>query len=553
MSRWFIFPLLLSSSSLTFTASANDLYARCDELPSLITNTEQPLARMPKQSKSSYGHQVMGASMAPQPQAQNQPYTIAPPSAPMYSGEKYGHYDKNPVIRTADEAVSTMSIDVDTGAYANVRRFLLKQNQLPPADAVRLEEMVNYFDYHYPQPTDGKPFALNHSVIDSPWKAGAKLLRIGLQAKSVDKTDLPPANLAFLLDTSGSMRSEDKLGLAKKAVCYFAANLRSKDTISLIAYAGYTREILPPTAGNEFERIYNAIAGLTAYGSTAGESAIRMGYDAVAKGYNADGINRVLLATDGDFNVGISDFEQLKSLVAEKRKSGISLTTLGFGSGNYNDQLMEQIADAGDGNYSYIDSLDEAKKVLVAELSSTLAIVAKDVKLQIEFNPQTVKEYRLVGYENRVLNNEDFNNDKVDAGDIGAGHNVTAFYEFIVQGKSGWLEDSRYQKAPETTGNEREYAWLKLRYKLLDSDSSKLLETPILARSQPLAQADANTRFAIAIASFAQALKGGENNGKMTWKTIKKLAKGAAQPDTYHLRKQAVEMIDKAAKLASGD
>ncbi len=464
--------------------------------------------------------------------------------------ETYGNYPTNPVKNTADEAISTMSIDVDTGSYSNIRRFLLKDNRLPPHDAVRLEEMVNYFDYHYALPQNAQPFALNFNVIDSPWQSGAKLLRIGLQAKDVDKAQLPPANLAFLIDTSGSMHSPDKLALAQKSVCYFAANLRKQDTLSIVTYAGYTTELLPPTKGNQFDKIYKALSKLSAHGSTAGESAIRMGYKAVAKRFNPKGINRVLLATDGDFNVGISDFEQLKSLVADKRKTGISLTTLGFGTGNYKDQTMEQLADVGNGNYSYIDNLDEAKKVLTRQLSSTLATVAKDVKLQIEFNPTTVKEYRLVGYENRVLKNEDFNNDRVDAGDIGAGHNVTAFYEIIPQGQQGWLPKKRYQKTVQTTGNASEYAWLKLRYKPLGSENSVLMETPIPAQSVPLNQADTNARFAIAIASFAQALKGGEYNGNMQWQDIIQLAESAMHPDSYHLRSQAVEMMNKASELS---
>lgn len=448
-----------------------------------------------------------------------------------------------------DQAVSTFSIDVDTGSYANARRFLLKDNKLPPQDAVRIEEFINYFDYHYDLPTGEAPFALNHSVIDSPWQKGAKLLRIGLQAKDVDKADLPPANLVFLVDRSGSMHAPNKLALAQKTVCYFAANLREKDTLSIITYAGYTKTLLEPTAGDAFDKIYDALKTLSAQGSTAGESAIRMGYESAEKRFNPNGINRILLATDGDFNVGMTDFQTFKSLVSDKRKTGISLTTLGFGTGNYNDEMMEQIADAGDGNYSYIDNLDEAKKVLVRQLSSTLATVAKDVKLQIEFNPATVKEYRLVGYENRVLQNEDFNNDKVDAGDIGAGHNVTAFYEIIPAGEKGWLEDSRYQKDTKTTENTEEYAWLKLRYKPVGSDVSTLIESPITKTSTALAQSDANARFAIAMVSFAQALKGTKYNGNMTWRDIINLAEGAENPDDYGLRKQA--LMKKAKSLGN--
>ncbi len=561
-------PLLLLCLPAFAALAETEKYSQCDQLSleplwDLSKDTVNFSIKGTPNSSQSRG-QIVAANKAAtydapvaQPMSAPMPSPTPPPvtTLPAENTEKYGHYATNPVIRSADQAVSTFSIDVDTGSYATVRRYLLQNKQLPPADAVRIEEMINYFDYHYPLPVGDAPFALNHNVVDSPWQPGAKLLRIGLQAKDIDKTDLPPANLVFLIDTSGSMRHENKLGLVKKTVCYFAANLREQDTLSLIGYSGSTEELLPPTAGDQFDTIYDTLAMLSAGGSTAGESAIRMGYEAAQKRYNPNGINRILIATDGDFNVGVSDFQTLKSLVAEKRKEGISLSTLGFGEGNYNDQMMEQIADAGDGNYNYIDSVAEAKKVLDRQLSSTLATVARDVKLQIEFNPATVREYRLVGYENRLLNNEDFNNDKVDAGDIGAGHNVTAFYEFIPQGVDGWLDESRYQKEVVISGNTSEYAWLKLRYKPLASDQSELLETPIAAQSIALAQADNNTRFAIAVASFAQALKGGQANAAMDWHAIENLAEGAKSPDDddYGLRAQLIEMIERAEALSSAN
>ena len=466
--------------------------------------------------------------------------------------ERYAHSDANPVHRVSDAPVSTFSIDVDTGSYSNIRRMLTRENRLPPADAVRVEEILNYFAYGYPLPQDGKPFAVHTQTVDSPWQADAKLIRIAIQAADLAPEKRPPANLVFLIDTSGSMNAPDKLPLVKKTVCHFAEALRADDRISLITYSGSTAEILPPTAGDQKETIIAALKPLRAHGATAGGEALRMAYDAAAKNYRKDGINRILLATDGDFNVGISDPATLKNYVAEKRKSGISLTTLGYGRGNYNDEMMEQLADAGDGNYSYIDNEDEAKKVLVRQLGSTLATVARDVKIQMEFNPAAVKEYRLVGYENRLLREEDFNNDRVDAGDIGAGHNITALYEIIPQGKTGWLDARHYQNAPAASGKADEYGWLKLRYKAPESEQSQLIEQPIAAKSIPLADAEEATRFAIAAASYAQALKGGKYNGALDWAGILRLAQAAQGSDPYGERAGLLQLIEKARELSSG-
>ncbi|MDO4642890.1 MAG: VWA domain-containing protein [Cardiobacteriaceae bacterium] len=463
--------------------------------------------------------------------------------------EKYGHYAENSVYSTAKNPVSTFSIDVDTGSYSNIRRMLLQEHRLPPADAVRSEEIINYFDYHYPLPTDGKPFAVHTQTVDSPWQNNGKIIRIGIQATDTKADKRPAANLVFLIDTSGSMNEANKLPLVKKTVCYFAEALRPDDHIALITYAGDTR--LPPTAGKDFETIIYALKQLSAEGRTAGENAIRMAYDAAEKHFKIDGINRILLATDGDFNVGINDTQALKSLVADKRKSGISLTTLGFGSDNYNDELMEQLADVGDGNYSYIDNEAEAKKVLVRQLTSTLTTIAQDVKVQVEFNPVTVKEYRLVGYENRLLQHEDFNNDQVDAGDIGADHNITALYEIIPQGQNGWLDTSHYQQTSVPQGKTDEYGWLKIRYKKPEQKNSILLEQAIPAESIPLANADENTRFAIAVASYAQALRGGKYNGKYSWTEISRLAQTAKGHDPYGERAELIQLLETAQRLSS--
>jgi len=466
--------------------------------------------------------------------------------------ERYAHSDANPVHRVSDAPVSTFSIDVDTGSYSNIRRMLTRENRLPPADAVRVEEILNYFAYGYPPPAGRKNTTGATQKHHSPWQADAKLIRIAIQAADLAPEKRPPANLVFLIDTSGSMDDPDKLPLVKKTVCHFAEALRADDRISLITYSGSTAEILPPTAGDQKETIIAALKPLRAHGATAGGEALRMAYDAAAKNYRKDGINRILLATDGDFNVGISDPATLKNYVADKRKSGISLTTLGYGSGNYNDEMMEQLADAGDGNYSYIDSEAEAKKVLVRQLTSTLATVARDIKIQLEFNPAAVKEYRLVGYENRLLREEDFNNDRVDAGDIGAGHNITALYEIIPQGKTGWLDARHYQNAPAASGKADEYGWLKLRYKAPESEQSQLIEQPIAAKSIPLADAEEATRFAIAAASYAQALKGGKYNGALDWAGILRLAQAAQGSDPYGERAGLLQLIEKARELSSG-
>ena len=466
--------------------------------------------------------------------------------------ERYGHYEPNPVHAVAEQPVSTFSIDVDTGSYANIRHFLTQTGRQPPADAVRIEEIINYFDYGYAKPTDGKPFAVHTETVDSPFRNGAKLIRIGIQAKEVGQAALLPANLVFLVDVSGSMYSRDKLPMVKYTLCTLAHQTRAQDRITLVTYADGNKVVLPPTPGNQRQKILAALDSLKAGGSTAGENAIQQAYQAAQRAYIRNGINRILLATDGDFNVGITDFNTLRSMVAEKRKSGISLTTLGFGSGNYNERLMEQLADAGDGNYSYIDSPEEAQKVLHRQLSSTLATVAQDVKIQVEFNPATVKEYRLIGYENRMLAREDFNNDQVDAGDIGAGHNVTALYEIIPAGQTGWLPESRYQAVPAANDKAgSEYAFINLRYKLPGQSNSILINRPVAVGSKPLAQGSNATRQAVAAAAFGELLRGGKYSGNFGWPQTLELARRAQSPDHHGLRRQFVQLIEKAQQLSS--
>ena len=460
--------------------------------------------------------------------------------------EQYENLPDNPVHRVAETPVSTFSVDVDTGSYANVRRFL-NQGSLPPEGAVRLEEMVNYFPYSYALPTDGSPFGVTTEVAATPWNPRTQLLRIGIKASDRAVADLAPANLVFLVDVSGSMDRREGLPLVKSTLKLLVDQLRDQDHVSLVVYAGESRVVLKPTSGRDKVKIRNAIDQLTAAGSTAGASGIELAYQMAREGFIDKGINRILLATDGDFNVGISDFDSLKQMAASQRKSGVSLTTLGFGVDNYNEHLMEQLADAGDGNYAYIDNLREARKVLVDQLSSTLAVVARDVKLQVEFNPARVSEYRLLGYENRALKREDFNNDKVDAGEIGAGHTVTALYEIVPKGQKGWLEPLRYAAAPADEGKSGELAMLRVRYKPAAGGDSQLIERPI---SNASTKASDDLRFAAAVAAFAQQLKGdGRYTGSMSLQDTAALARAARGDDPFGLRGEFVQLVELAQGL----
>jgi Ca-activated chloride channel family protein len=462
--------------------------------------------------------------------------------------EQYQALADNPIHSVAETPVSTFSADVDTGAYANVRR-LLNQGRLPPEGAVRLEEMVNYFPYDYALPSDGSPFGVTTELAASPWNPHTRLLRIGIKASDRAVAELAPANLVFLVDVSGSMDRREGLPMVKSTLKLLVDQLRDQDRVSLVVYAGESRVVLEPTSGREKAKIRTAIEQLTAGGSTAGASGIELAYQMAQQAFIPKGINRILLATDGDFNVGVSDFDSLKQMAVDKRKSGISLTTLGFGVDNYNEHLMEQLADAGDGNYAYIDNLREARKVLVDQLSSTLAVVAQNVKLQVEFNPAQVSEYRLLGYENRALKREDFSNDKVDAGEIGAGHTVTALYEIVPAGEKGWLEPLRYGKSePVVSGKNGELAMLRVRYQRPDGGKSLLIERAI---ANQVATASEDLRFAAAVAAFSQQLKDGRYTGDFSLKDTEALARGARGDDRFGLRNEFVQLVELAQSLRS--
>jgi len=466
--------------------------------------------------------------------------------------ENYAHFSDNPLQRVAEDPFSTFSIDVDTGAYSNMRR-MLNAGSRPVKDALRTEELINYFSYDYPRPGNKtRPFSIATEVGPSPWNPDTRLLHIGIQGYDVPRAQLPAANLVFLVDVSGSMQSPDKLGLLKSALRLLVRELKAEDRVSMVVYAGASGVVLEPTAGDQQATITAALDGLTAGGSTNGGAGIRMAYALARQAFIKDGINRIILATDGDFNVGTVDFEMLKQLVEDRREHGIGLTTLGFGTGNYNDHLMEQLADAGNGNYAYIDTLSEARKALVDEMSSTFMTIAKDVKIQVEFNPATVAEYRLIGYENRALAREDFSNDKVDAGEIGAGHSVTAIYEIALTGSTGQrLDGSRYQPEQGATTNTNELALIRVRYKEPDGETSALIEQPVHKAEMvsELGEASGDYRFAAAVAGLGQILRGGKYTGDFSYPEVLALARGARGDDPFGYRGEFLQLTNLASSL----
>lgn len=472
--------------------------------------------------------------------------------------DRFSNLNENGVIAVTDNPVSTFSIDVDTAAYSYVRRQL-NNGQLPPKDAVRSEELINYFDYHYPPPRDkNKPFTNTVRVVDSPWTPGNKLIHIGIQGYQLTAAEIPQSNLVFLLDVSGSMDEPSKLPLVKQSMGLVLDSLKPDDTVAIVVYAGAAGTVLEPTKAREKSKILAALNNLQAGGSTAGAEGIALAYQLAQANFNKDGVNRIILATDGDFNVGQTNDETLQDFVERKRGEGIYLSVLGFGMGNYQDALMQTLAQNGNGTAAYVDTLSEAQKVLVTEATSQLFPIAEDVKIQVEFNPNTVKEYRLIGYETRALQQQDFNNDKVDAGEVGAGQRVTAIYEITPAGAAGGLlEESRYQtlrnerQAQERQSSQNldeEYAFLRLRYKLPGAKQSQLMETPITANvlheENPLHQREVN--FAIAVAGFAQLLKGSVYAGNFNYDKVIELAQVNKGSDEFGYRTEFVQLVRKA-------
>ena len=470
--------------------------------------------------------------------------------------DSFKEFEQNRVKAVSEQSVSTFSADVDTASYSFVRR-MLNSGVLPAIDAVRAEELINYFDYDYPVPDSRqKPFQATVAVSDSPWADGRKLLHIGIKGYDIAPANTPRSNVVFLLDVSGSMNSPDKLPLVKQSMSLLLSTLHPEDTVAIVVYAGAAGVVLEPTSVKEKQKILNAMAQLSAGGSTAGAQGIRLAYELAQSGFKKEAVNRVILATDGDFNVGISNQRELQGFIERKRNEGIFLSVLGFGQGNYQDALMQSLAQNGNGVAAYIDTLSEAQKVLVTEATSTLFPIARDVKFQVEFNPATVAEYRLVGYETRHLNREDFNNDAVDAGDIGAGHTVTAIYEFTPVGSTARrIDEQRYAQQAASAGDESsEYAFLKIRYKLPGEDSSELL-TQAITRSDSVELGTAGTGyeagFATAVAGFAQLLKGGKYTGDYGYDDVIELALKTRGDDPFGYRTEFVQLVRKAETAAA--
>ncbi|MBL0057184.1 MAG: von Willebrand factor type A domain-containing protein [Chitinophagaceae bacterium] len=472
-----------------------------------------------------------------------------------FDREGYDYITENDFLKTNDNPLSTFSIDVDAASYSNLRRFL-KDGQMPPAGAVRIEEMVNYFKYEYPQPKAADPFSVNTEISACPWNPDHRLALIGLQGKIIPTENLPSGNIVFLIDVSGSMSSEDKLPLLKQSLKLLVDQLRENDKVSLCVYAGNAGLVLPATNGLQKQKIKDAIDALESGGSTAGGQGIMLAYKTAKDNFIPGGNNRVILCTDGDFNVGVSSDDELVRLIEKERESGVFLTVLGFGTGNYQDAKMQKLADKGNGNHAYIDQLSEAKKVLVSEFGGTLFTIAKDVKLQIEFNPALVQGYRLIGYENRMLNKEDFNDDKKDAGEMGSGHTVTALYEIIPVGiASGFLkkvDTLKYQPVEKFSNSKfnQELMTVKLRYKEPDGKVSKLMEVPVSDRDLPLQSTSANFRFASSVAAFGMLLRNSSFKQQSSFKMVNSLASNALGPDTEGYRKEFVQLVQKATALA---
>jgi Ca-activated chloride channel family protein len=479
------------------------------------------------------------------------------PGYPPYDTESYAGIDENKFRRPIDQPLSTFSIDVDTASYTNVRRFL-NEGRLPPVDAVRVEELINYFRFDYADAIQGAPFGITTELAPCPWDSRHRLALIGLQARRLPPGRIPPRNLVFLLDVSGSMSSDDKLPLVKNAMKMLADTLRPEDRVGIVTYAGSSGIALPSTRGDRRGEIQNAIAALSAGGSTNGGAGIQLAYQMAAENFVKGGINRVILATDGDFNVGVTTMDALKHLIEDKRSTGVFLSVLGVGTGNLKDANMEMLADKGNGNYSYLDSLTEARRVLINEAGSTLVAVAKDVKMQIEFNPALVGAYRLVGYENRRLRARDFNDDTKDAGEMGAGHTVTALYEIVPPGEdvnTGGIDALRYQRPDDGLPRRvegrsiipsTELMYVKVRYKKPDSDASTLVTVPVAARNTA---APRNLTFASSVAAFGMLLRNSPFKADATWADVVRLAKEGRGDDPDGYRAEFVRLVELAAAL----
>ncbi len=471
-----------------------------------------------------------------------------------FNTEDYDNIVENKFLAATQNPLSTFSIDVDEAAYSNVRRYL-ENGSMPPAGAVRIEEMINYFDYVYPKPENGEPFTVNTEISECPWSPQHKLVHIGLQGKEIPVNNLPASNMVFLIDVSGSMDEPNKLPLVKASMNMLVDQLREKDKVAIVVYAGNAGLVLPSTNGANKTKIKEAIDNLEAGGSTAGGEGIKLAYKTANENFIKGGNNRIILATDGDFNVGVSSDDELVRMIEQERKSGVFLSVLGYGMGNYKDNKMQQLADKGNGNHSYIDNINEARKVLVSEFGSTLFTIAKDVKIQIEFNPTKVQAYRLVGYENRMLAAEDFNDDAKDAGELGSGHTVTALYEIIPVGVKDDFTKSvdplKYQSNDrKIVNNTDEILTIKLRYKKPDEDVSKLITHPVLDNNTELVKTSDNFRFSAAVAEFGLMLRSSEYKQQSSYNQVISLAKSSKGNDENGYRAEFIKLVQSATLIA---
>jgi Ca-activated chloride channel family protein len=536
-----------------FTVACNSSPSRYSPPQEESASTQQHVAAVAPAAK-----QLAKPASAPVPRspmmAQNssQKSKVPEPS----NREAYDRIEENPFLRVSNNPLSTFSIDVDAASYSNIRRFI-NEGKLPPKDAVRIEELINYFPYEYPQPEGDRPFSVSTEISQAPWNPNHRLVHIGLQGKKISTENLPASNLVFLLDVSGSMEESNKLPLLKSAFRLLVNELRAKDKVSIVVYAGAAGVVLPPTPGNQKDKIFDAIEKLQAGGSTAGGEGIQLAYKLAKENFIKSGNNRIILATDGDFNVGISSDAELVRLIEQQREEGVFLTVLGVGMGNLQDSKMEKLANKGNGNYAYLDNMLEAKKVLVKEIGGTLLTIAKDVKIQVEFNPTKVQAYRLIGYENRMLRNEDFKDDKKDAGELGAGHSVTALYEVIPVGvksdvKLSEIDSLKYQKPiQQLTSGSDELMQVKLRYKAPNQNTSQLLTSPVIDRGLKLEDASTNFKFSAAVTEFGMVLRDSQYKGKANFDDVLKLANQSQGDDLEGYRAEFIRLVTRSRSIAA--
>lgn len=537
-------PLALLAASCSSADNYNsDMAARKAEQPVLSTNANSSNANVGVVSN-------MSANMP----AAREAGEYAPQEQDSARGESYAKIEENPFLEAARAPLSTFSIDVDTASYSNTRRFL-NEGRLPPKDAVRIEELVNYFSYDYPQPAGSAPFSVTTEVADCPWNARHRLVHIGLQGKKVSTENMPPANLVFLIDVSGSMDEPRKLPLVKSSLRTLAEQLTARDRVAIVVYAGTSGLVLPSTPGDRKGEIISAIERLEAGGSTNGGQGIQLAYRVARENFIRGGTNRVILSTDGDFNVGLTGDDALVRLIEQERQDGIFLSVLGVGEGNLNDSMMEKLADKGNGNYAYIDTESEARKALGEQVGGTLVTIAKDVKIQVEFNPRLVAGYRLIGYENRLLAERDFNDDRKDAGEIGAGHTVTALYEIVPAGQkveNPGVDSLKYQQPAEGQqgASAGELLTIKLRYKEPSGGASKLLSVGVVDGGASFGNASENFKFAAAVAEFGMLLRDSRYKGHASYDGALQLARASAGPDLRGYRKEFVGLVERARSLS---